>query len=159
MSRLAWILLPLLLPVSALATSQMPDALITGSAKRDVYGIELPKNVQAKLDTWKRKNNLEGVSSANWKGFYATLRLVNKQLLLDAVSVDGAGLSTVPVPVRFLFGAEPPIRAVWFSGQLTEYHSAPGLQSIRAELSSNMQRRYTFRDGKLVSVRTEPIPR
>ena len=159
MSRLARILLPLLLPVSVLATTQNPDTLIIGSGRRDVYGIELPKNVVARLHTWKRKNNLEGVSSANWKGFYATLRLANKQLFLDAVSVDGAGLSTVRVPVRILFAAEPPIRALWFSGQLTEYHSAPGLRSIRAELSSNLQRRYTFRDGELVSIRTEPIPR
>lgn len=158
MSRVAWILLSLLLPVSVFATTQFPDTLIIGSDKRDVYGIELPRHVLTRLDTWKRKNDLEGVSSANWKGFYATLRLANKQLLLEAVSVDGAGLSTVPVPVRFLFGAEPPIRAVWFSGQLTEFRSAPGLRSIRAELPSNMWRRYTFRDGKVVSVRTEPIP-
>ena len=159
MSRLAQILLLLLLPVSVFATSQMPDALIIGSDKRDVYGIDLPKNVLARLETWKRKNNVEGVSSANWKGFYASLRLANKQLLLDAVSVDGAGLSRVSVPLRVLFGAEPPIFAVWFSGHLTEYRSAPGFRSIRAELSSNMQRRYTFRAGKLVSVRTERTPR
>ena len=159
MTRAAFIAVPLLFAISAFATAQNADTLMVGSQKRDVYGIELPQNVLARLDAWKKKHNEEGVASANWKGFYATLRLANKQLLLERRQRRWRGSIDVPVSMRFLFGVEPPIRAVWFSGQLTEYHSAPGLRSIRPELSSNMRRCYTFRDGKVVSVRTEPVPR
>ena len=150
MSRAALLLLPLLVAVSASATTQRPDTLLVGTANHDVHGIELPKDALSRLDAWKKKNNSEGASTDNWKGFFATLRLANGSLMLEAVSVDSPdGLSTTPVPMRYLFGADRPVRARWFSGELSEYRVAP---------AGVVRGRYAFRNGRLVSFRKEVIP-
>ena len=158
MSRAALLLLPLLLAVSASATIQRPDSLLVGTSKRDVHGIELAKDALFRLDAWKKKNKSEGVSSDNWKGFYATLRLANDDLILEAISVDNAdGLSTTPVPLRYLFGADRPVRALWFSGELIAYRIAPGVHK-RAALPPYRREKYKFRTGKLVSFREHIMP-
>jgi hypothetical protein len=143
----------------ARATPQMGDVLAvvageSASAEQHyVHGMTLPEEAEARLKAWKKKAGHTAVSSANWNGYHAQLRLAAGRLYIEALEVDtykgspaGSRPRTVSVPLTKVFSEKGPVAAEWFTGELREYHGkAQGYTHVRSHA-----RVFHFQNGRLI---------
>lgn len=139
----------LVLAATAFGTPQAGDTLIVRGERHRVHGFELPPASLHRLATWRQKTREEKVWSNNWKGYFATLKIVDDALFLEHVEIDrGPGLLAVPLWVLF-DSPTTSVRAAWFTGELVEYLGDP----VGYTHTTHRVRVYRFKKGALAGVK------
>ena len=138
---------------TARATPQAGSLLRVDGTNHYVHGAVLTEEAHTKLQEWKEQEGQSNVeSSANWKGYYVSLEILNNRLFISTVAIDAYSdakrFHRMNVPLRELFGKKGPIFASWFSGHLTQYL---GPREGYTHWSRR-QRRYHFEKGVLLKV-------
>ncbi len=101
-----------LVPQAALATTQIPDAIIIEGQRHSLYSLPLEQYYRAGHP----RPQFRSPHTANWRGYVATWEIDRGRLYLKSIR---AWIGKKEVGLEALFpGQKAPIPATWFTGQL-----------------------------------------
>ena len=140
------------------ATRQVPDILDHEQQSALVHQVSLPAEAASRLSVWTKHERIVG-SSASHDGFSAQMSIKEGFLFIDRILVVDFGDTKVrrelrPVPMKFIFEADGPVKATWFTGQLYEFLGEP--LDVNTHVSPRF-RVFYFESGKLLRTTVEEV--